>query len=123
MNTFVAIGMDDLDSILGSGDGSPVLVFKHSPHCWTSIFAAQEIGRFQVAHPNIPIRLIDVLANRAVSQTVAERLGLRHPSPQAILLAGGQVQWAASHQDITEDGIARALVRLPAATGSSATPA
>ena len=64
MNTFVAIGMDDLDSILGSGDGSPVLVFKHSPHCWTSIFAAQEIGRFQVAHPNIPIRLIDVLANR-----------------------------------------------------------
>ena len=114
MNTFVAIGMDDLDSILGSGDGSPVLVFKHSPHCWTSIFAAQEIGRFQVAHPNIPIRLIAVLA---------DRLGLRHASPQAILLAGGQVQWAASHQDVTEDGIARALVRMAAATGSTATPA
>jgi bacillithiol system protein YtxJ len=42
-----------------------------------------------------------VLADRAVARSIAERCGVRHESPQAILFEAGRPVWHASHGAIT----------------------
>ncbi|HEY8416227.1 MAG TPA: monothiol bacilliredoxin BrxC family protein [Thermaerobacter sp.] len=42
---------------------------------------------------------------------MARRLGVRHQSPQALLVQRGAVRWHASHWDITEQSLAAALGR------------
>jgi bacillithiol system protein YtxJ len=41
-----------------------------------------------------------VIAHRPVSNTIEQRFGIRHESPQAILLQGGEVVWARSHYQV-----------------------
>jgi len=78
-----------------------VLLYKHSTRCGTSLRARQEVERYARAEPEIPVYGIDVLRQREISGMVAERLGIIHQSPQAILLLHGQPAWHASHSGIT----------------------
>jgi bacillithiol system protein YtxJ len=47
--------------------------------------------------------------HRPVSDTVSQRLGVRHETPQAILIKGGAAVWNASHFRITAAEIGRVL--------------
>jgi len=42
-----------------------------------------------------------VVADRPVARGIAERCGVRHESPQAILFEAGRPVWHASHDAIT----------------------
>ena len=79
------------------------LLFKHSTRCGISADAFEEYARWSAAHPDAATGWIDVIQDRALSASVAERTGIRHESPQAILLARGKPSWNASHGAITED--------------------
>ena len=59
-----------------------------------------------------------VQSDRATSNAVATRLGVRHETPQALLLRDGRVVWNASHYRLTADAIAKAV-----ATHGNANPA
>ena len=50
---------------------------------------------------------MDVRAERPLSQLIAARTGVRHESPQIIILRNGAVVWSASHGDITAGAIQR----------------
>jgi bacillithiol system protein YtxJ len=49
--------------------------------------------------------LVKVIESRPVSNQIAEDLGVKHESPQVILLKGGASYWNASHWAITEEHI------------------
>ena len=49
----------------------------------------------------VAYKMITVQTHRPVSDAAAERLGLRHETPQAILLRDGKMVWNASHFRIT----------------------
>lgn len=85
------------------------LLFKHSTTCPISAAAFAEYQRFSAAHPAVPTGWIEVVAERALARAVAERTGVRHESPQAILLALGAVRWSASHGAITEASLSGAV--------------
>ena len=55
----------------------------------------------------IPVFLVDVLSQRPLSQNIAASLGIRHESPQAIVLRRGAPLWHASHYDVTADALAK----------------
>lgn len=78
-----------------------VLVFKHSPACPISAMARREYASFCAAQPDVPTLFVDVVAARAVARGIAERSGVRHESPQAILFEQGKPVWNASHDAIT----------------------
>jgi len=78
------------------------LVFEHSTTCPISAAAFEEYARWSAAHPEAATGWIDVIQERALARAVAERTGIRHESPQAILLARGEARWNASHGTITE---------------------
>ena len=90
------------------GEG-PRLIFKHSPTCGISNRAFTEVSVFADAHPDLPIHLVDVLAQRSLSRQIALELHLTHESPQVILVVDGQLLWNASHGGVTAQAIERAL--------------
>ena len=106
-------GMDDLDRALAATDERPLLLFKHSFSCGVSAEALDEL----VAHLNerqldASYAMVTVQTHRDVSNAVAKKLGVRHESPQALLIRGRRVVWSASHFKVTAAAVAAALQTL-----------
>ena len=62
----------------------------------------------------MPVFLVDVVKHRPLSRALAERIGVAHASPQAIVLRDGFAAWHRSHYDIQADALARAVDDLAA---------
>lgn len=88
------------------------LLYKHSAACWLGRRALREVRRFAEAHPQVPIYQVDVLGERGISQRIADELGIRHESPQVIVLAWGRPAWHASHMAVTAQAIAQRIGAL-----------
>lgn len=100
-----------LDELLETAKEKKVWIFKHSLTCPISGAAWGEFRRFAAGQPSgdgVVFALIEIQFARPVSNAVAERTGVRHQSPQAILLCDGQVSWHASHYDIDLKSLNRA---------------
>ena len=89
------------------------VIYKHSPRCGACIASAQELAFFADGHPEVPVYQIDVVARPQLARTVADRLGVLHESPQAILVADGRAVWSASHWDVRALDLEEQLARLP----------
>jgi len=83
-----------------------VLFFKHSLICPVSARGFREYRRFLEPREREPTVWIDVIGQRPLSQLLAERTGVAHESPQALLLEEGRVRWHASHGSITAESLA-----------------
>lgn len=94
-----------------------VLVLKHSPICGVSASALHAARAFAAAHPDVPLQVIDVIRERPESDRLAESLGVRHASPQAILLSDGAPVWNDSHFGISRGSLEGAVTRARAAGG------
>lgn len=87
------------------------IIFKHSNRCPVSGAAKNQVDMFLRENGmNIQYELVDVISNRARSNQIAEELGIRHESPQIIMLDSQDfVIWNASHRAITAESIKKAL--------------
>jgi bacillithiol system protein YtxJ len=94
--------IQQLDALVERSKDRPVWIFKHSLTCSISSYAWSEFRRFAEGRPDGDgvYALIEVQTARLVSNAVAQRTGLRHQSPQAILLRNAAVAWHASHYAI-----------------------
>jgi thioredoxin 1 len=103
--------VQSLDAAIAESADRPVLLFKHSRYCGVSCEALDELQSHIEASANAAVsyRMITVQTHRPVSDAVAQRLGLRHETPQAILLRDGKVIWNASHFRITATQLDQAL--------------
>jgi bacillithiol system protein YtxJ len=88
------------------------VVYKHSPICPTSTMAYEEIRSLRQLHSDVPVYFVDVIHSRPVSRYIAQRVGVMHQSPQAIILRSGVPAWHGSHFDLRVDAMARALAAL-----------
>ena len=105
------IQIDDKGALDAALSAELFLLFKHSRRCGVSthVFGAYEA--FCAAHPEVPAGWIDVVIQRDWSDAVAQRTGVTHSSPQALLIRDGAVVWDASHAAITEDSLEAALAK------------
>jgi bacillithiol system protein YtxJ len=55
------------------------------------------------------VHIIDVASHSALGRVVQSRTGIRHESPQAIVLRDGQPTWHASHGRIRLASLQEAL--------------
>jgi bacillithiol system protein YtxJ len=108
----------DMRKIATEADVATVLaeplavVYKHSPICPTSGIAYEEIRSFRRLHRDVPVYLIDVVHSRPLSRTIADRVGIVHASPQAIILQAGVPAWHGSHFDLRADTMAQRIELL-----------
>ena len=99
----------DFEQLLERSRKDPILIFKHSTRCAVSDAALDEFHTFLKDSDQIDCGLVLVIENRDVSNAIAETLRIRHESPQAIVVDGGQPVWKASHWSITADALRGAL--------------
>jgi len=82
----------------------PTILFLHDPGCPISRAAYRQMARLGDEIP-----LVDVRRAHGISRAVEERTGVRHESPQVIVLRQGRAVWSASHYAITTQAVADAL--------------
>ena len=92
---------EELTAIANESHEHPVLIFKHSTTCSISAAAKGKIER-QWANSGLtlPIYYLDLLLFRPLSAQIAEQFGVRHESPQLLLIKGGECAYNASHMGI-----------------------
>ena len=102
----------DLDAAIEESRLRPVLLFKHSRSCGVSCEALDELqAHVERAGGGATYKMVTVQSHRTVSDHVVTKLGIRHETPQAILLRDGRPVWSASHFRITADALGRQIDR------------
>jgi bacillithiol system protein YtxJ len=102
--------LEELDALLEESKNRPLLLFKHSLSCGTSYEALDELID-HLKEDRLPARyaMITVQTHRELSTAVARRLGVRHETPQALLIREGRVVWSASHFRVTGGALETAI--------------
>ena len=97
-----------LDAVFARSYTAPVVLFQHDPFCGGSAIAYHHLVRLPAQ-----IFLIDVARSQPLSRAIAERTGIRHQSPQVLVLRDGQPVWWVSHSAITAHAVQRVLGIVP----------
>jgi bacillithiol system protein YtxJ len=100
----------DLERELAASHVQPVVLFKHSHTCGISAEALDELRLHleQRAH-DARYAWVTVQTHRDISNAIAVKLGVRHETPQAILVRGGRPVWSASHFRVNVTELDKAL--------------
>lgn len=113
--------LQQLDRLLKTPDARPLLMFKHSRTCGTSAEALDELlTHLDERGTNTRYAIVTVQTHREVSTAVAKLLGVRHETPQVLLIQDGRVVWSASHFRVTADAVDAAIRRLEPSQGVTA---
>ena len=99
--------LDTLEKLKAAIDESrirPVLLFKHSNQCGISAGVFRDVSQVEVN-----INLVVVQTARDISNEIERQTGVKHQSPQAIVLKNGEPVYHASHYDITAQDITEHL--------------
>ena len=83
--------------LLEKSKEQPFLLFKFSLTCLSSLSAKKEL---QSLETELPIYMVVVQMDRQVSNAVENDLGVKHESPQLLILKGGKGIWQATHYQI-----------------------
>jgi bacillithiol system protein YtxJ len=103
--------IDELEQLLTESGAQPLLLFKHSYSCGISAEALDELVEYLNSDRPGSVRyaMVTVQTHRDVSNAVAAKLGVRHETPQALVIRNGRVVWTASHFRVTAKAVDAAI--------------
>ncbi|MFN0048364.1 MAG: bacillithiol system redox-active protein YtxJ [Cytophagales bacterium] len=98
-----------LEELKKKSEIQPVLIFKHSTTCSISIAAKARLERNwkKEQAENVSTFYLDLLSHRNISNKIATEFGVKHESPQVLLLKNGKVVFHTSHLNINFDAIVK----------------
>jgi bacillithiol system protein YtxJ len=99
----------DLEQFIERSHKDPVVIFKHSTQCSRSAAAYEEFQTFVAENPKTPCGTVLVIEDRELSSVLENRFGIRHESPQAIVISNGSPVWHANHFAITARALEEAI--------------
>ena len=98
-----------LKQFMDESNQRKVIFFKHSTTCPTSSRAWVEVQNFiKESSDEVLVGMIKVLESRSISNQLTEELGIKHQSPQVLLVSKGIALWHASHQEVTKANLMKA---------------
>lgn len=101
---------DEVESVIEASYQKPQLVYKHSHRCGTCLFAKSKLeNEAEALEEHADLNFVNVISQREVSNALAEHTGIRHESPQVLLLDEGKVLWHGSHSKVNPAKILEAL--------------
>lgn len=104
MNWLPLESLESLDEVIQqSSDNSlqAIIIFKHSTRCSISAMAKSRFEREWSDSSQIPVYYLDLLKHRDISDAIAEKLSVKHESPQALVIKNGKSVYYASHTSIS----------------------
>ena len=93
-----------LNNLITDSKQRPVIIFKHSNTCSISSRAYREMEKLEGE-----VNILEVQSAREISREFADLTGVRHETPQVVVLRDGKAVWNASHFDVTANDVAKAL--------------
>ena len=102
--------IDSLDRIIEKSKGSRLLIFKHSSACPISGRGRLELENFLADHPELEAYLVVVQNQRPLSNEIEAKLGVRHETPQLLLVVDGRVSLFWSHYQISKKTLEAELI-------------
>ncbi len=104
MNWIPLSTADELEHLIVLSEQTPQVIFKHSTTCSISAVAKSRLDKSNPTG-NTGFHYLDLLSYRSVSNTIAERFGVTHESPQVLVIINGQCVYNESHMGIMMDDI------------------
>ena len=96
---------NDLKVAIENSYARKIAIFKHSTSCFISKTVLRnfekDIESLEQTDDIAELYFLDLLAYRSLSNKIAEDLGIRHESPQLIVVENGKAINNASHQSIS----------------------
>lgn len=93
---------EDLQTAIENSSRHKIGIFKHSTSCFISKTVLRNFEKeIENTDEKVDLYFLDLLAHRPISNKIAEDLGVRHESPQFIVIENGKAISNASHQDIS----------------------
>lgn len=106
MKWFPLESVHDVEAVIDRSRVVPCLILKHSTRCPISTMAKSRVEmNWDSAADGIEAYYLDLIAYRQVSNYVADEFGVRHESPQALLIENGTCTYSASHLNIRVDDL------------------
>src|SRR5690242_6236637 len=96
-----------LNEIVSDSKTIPQVIFKHSTRCSISSMAKNRLDR-QEAPAGVNFYLLDLIRYRSLSNQIASEFGIRHQSPQVLVINNGQCVYNESHSGIVFDELEEA---------------
>ncbi len=91
-----------IDEIVELSRQKTCLIYKHSPTCSISSMARHRLeGSWDFQEQDLATFFVDVVYDRPLSQQMAQTFGVRHESPQILVIKDGQCIHHSSHLDIS----------------------
>lgn len=103
--------VEDLEVARQRSHAEPIVLYKHSSTCGASTMARMEVARFHKAE-NIPVYEVVVQRARHISNEIERRYGVRHESPQVIVLYRDAPRFDTSHGRVRADTLRDAVAAL-----------
>ena len=102
LNWVVLQSADQLNVLDDTSYHHPQVIFKHSTSCGISGMVKRSFQN-QSTHPEkgITYYMLDLIRYRDISNAIANKYGIRHESPQVLVIREGEVVAHASHHSIT----------------------
>ena len=95
-----------LREIVKLSEQKPCVIFKHSTRCSISTMAISRLERnWEGGENSIDFYYLDLIQYRSVSNLIADMFGVKHESPQVLLIEKGRVVYHTSHNGITAEGL------------------
>lgn len=114
-NFLPLIDADAVRALFATPSDEPQLLFIHDPTCGISDRAYEEMSGLDGN-----VHLILTGDGQHLSRLVEALSGVRHESPQTIVVHHGKVRWSASHHHVRRDSVRNALASLWSATHNAA---
>ena len=105
MANFIELNsIEKLEELFEKSNEKAVVLFKHSVTCPISAGVYHEVSEVEA-----DVNLVIMQHARDISNEIAEKTGIRHESPQAIVLKDGKPVYHASHDSVTAEEISGKL--------------
>lgn len=102
----------DLQALFATPSREPVVLFIHDRFCATSAAAYREMSALGGV-----VHLILTGDQQHLSARVENYTGIRHESPQVIILWNGKALWSAAHYQIRREDVLHAIESVGAGSG------
>jgi bacillithiol system protein YtxJ len=93
-------------TLLQNSTEQPFLLFKLSLTCLSSIAAKKEMKYLAT---DLPIYVVIVQFDKKISNAIETDLGVKHETPQLLILKDGKATWQATHYHIKRPLVTEAI--------------
>lgn len=108
MNWFNLISEAQFTALLEASAKKPQVIFKHSTRCSTSAMVKNRLERSEIP-AGVDFYFLDLISYRSLSGKIADELGVRHESPQILLIRDGKCIYHESHYAVMMEEIEKRI--------------